>query len=319
MYATFGNPPILLQAGGSMAPSVEQVAPSRMQPNSTATFTLTGGAFSAEPMPTVKIDGEAVDPSAVRYLDHGKLEVDYTADGSETTHDVQVCNESACGPVYSGAFVVQTSTWLDLRSNGSSLTMLPHDDANVASADIVYRSGMTPTRTTDGLTFAGLSPWSSVVEVPALSWTRGDDRTLHMILSSNSASMFGVRSDQTDFSNTAQYAQGENQLYVSSATNIWGYYGNNGTRGSAGNSAQSATIANGDLIKLSIENDGGANCRAVVQKLAANSVSEWNTPTGDLVHDVTVTGSLNPDEQNLLPGWIPTASTACYVAAILVE
>jgi len=286
-----------------------------MTPSSTKTITISGKNFT--PTTAVSIPGFDGTINSTTINSSSELEINITAGTTEAVYDIVISNGGVLNTEWTGNGVglltVASSTWIDLRAGGATFT-----DGNGAGNDIRYRSGMSMSRDANGIYFTGSSPWSSWVKFEALGWTRGTNKTLQWIFSQpTSYMMLGIGSTATNETDTAQYAQAEVEAYFDSSTSLWGLYGNNGTVGTAGNQSSSATISSG-TYKIIFENDGDAGDIFRMYKLPSANESDWDD-TSNLVKTMTIGGSLNPDEPNLMPFIIPQDGGAQRFIAVKVE
>ena len=164
---------------------------------------------------------------------------------------------------------------------------------------------MTAVRDGGGMYFTGASPWGSWAKFEILTWNRGENKTLEWITSSLDGNMMmGIGSTATNESNTAQYSQAEVEVYFSGATNFWGLYGNNGSVGTAGNQSSSQAIPAGAVFKLKFEGDGAAGSVFTLYQLPNADPSNWGDES-TVLKTMTIGGTLNPDESNIMPFVIP--------------
>ena len=277
----------------------------RVNQNTTSDITITGSFFT--PTTTVTIAGQTV--NSVTFISDNELLVNVTSNATDGFYDVIVNN--GISTTATGIFEVKLSTWLDLRAGGDVFT-----DGNGAGNDIRYRVGMSLSRDAQGMSFNGSNPWSSWVKFESESWNRGDGKTLEWIFTTPTSSMMiGIGSDATNETNTAQYAQMETEVYFQNATTMWGLYGNNGTVGSAGNqsSSNSITSCTSGVYKIKFENDGGAGSQFTLYCLPSSNPSDWDNET-NIITTLTVGGSLNPNETNIMPVILPRTGTQRFIA-----
>lgn len=262
---------------------------------------IRGGWFTNST--TVVIPGCTV--NSVNIIDDDTISVNITTPAVDGFHDVEVTNEGGT-TVFTNGIEVKLSVWSDLRAGG--------DVFNVGT-DIRLRAGMTMNRDATGMFFTGNDPWSSWVKFESLGWTRGQNLTMQMIFTRpTSFMMIGIGSTATNETNTAQYAQAENEAYFNSATSFWGLYGNNGTIGSAGNQNNTTTIAGGTgVYKIKFEGDGGVGSAFTLYELPSVNQGDWDDES-NIITSMTVGGTLNPDEVNIMPFIIPRADTQRFLA-----
>lgn len=208
--------------------------------------------------------------------------------------------------------------WVDLRTGGTTLTTLTSRNNYATPPQNEANAGVTRDATYGMSNNGGFAPWSHWIRFDDLGWTRGDGSTLSMIIRTTGGGwMFGIGSDATNPTSGAQYYEMEVQVYMSSATAMSGFYGNNGTPGSGWFGAGSATLTSGAVYKFIFENDaasGANNVRAYL--LPSADPSDWDD-TSTLAAQWTVS---NPGTQtNLFPVAVMQSSTANQILGIKVE
>ena len=202
---------------------------------------------------------------------------------------------------------------VDLRLNGTAFT----------NAAIQMRSGMSFTRTANGLQFAGSNPWSSwarfLGDNGEWQWERNNEsKKLSWIFTNTSSFMLGIGSDETDEASTAQYFQGEILGYFSSATNFWGFYGNNGTPGGSASQANGTPLTNGSVKKLVLEDNGETGSNFYVYELPSSDIADW-MDTSNLKANGTVNNIMAADAANIMPFAIPRGSNQTLFLGFILE
>lgn len=277
----------------------------RLNQDITTDIFIRGGWFTNAT--TVEIPGITVNSTTI--LDDDTIRVNITTPTTDGLFNVQVTNEGGT-TTFADGIEVQLSTWVDLRQGGDTFTI---------GTDIRVRSGMSVGRDTDGMFFNGGNPWASWVKFESLQWNRGENKTLQWIFTGPTANMMiGIGSNATDENNNAQYGQAENEAYFTNATNFWGLYGNNGTIGSAGNQANGNAIVSGSTLKMKFENDGGQGSTFTLYQLPDSDPSNWDDES-NVILTMTVGGTLNPDENIIMPFIIPRAGDAQRFIALKLE
>ncbi len=277
--------------------------------NTTVDIIITGDYFIKDNM-VVTIEGQTV--NSINYVDSQELIVNVTTNSTNGLYDITI-NNGHGEVVLSRAFEVKLSTWIDLRQNGEAFT-----HGNPAGNDIRYRSGMSMARDANGMYFTGANPWSSWVKFESLKWIRGENKTLQWIFKHpNSSMIIGIGSTVTNETNTAQYAQAEVQAYLSSSTNFWGLYGNNGAIGFSGYQDNGISISSG-AYKIKFEQDGEAGKQFTLYKLPSANESDWDDES-NILKTFTIGGSLNPDERNIKPFIIPRSGDSQRFVAIKID
>ncbi len=277
--------------------------------STTVDITITGDYFIKDNM-EVTIANQTI--NSITYVNSQALIVNLTTNSVDGLYDIVVKNGHG-EVVLSEGFEVKLSTWIDLRENGEAFT-----HGNSEGNDIRYRSGMSMVRDAKGMYFSGSNPWSSWVKFASLQWTRGENKILEWIFTQpNSSMMIGIGSTATNETNTAQYAQAVVQAYFSGSTNFWGLYGNNGSVDSAGSQGNGISISTG-TYKIKFEQDGGAGKQFTLYKLPSTSASDWDDEN-NILKTFVIGGSLNPDEQNIMPFIIPRSGGAQRFVAIKID
>lgn len=272
--------------------------------NITTDIFIRGGWFTNST--TVVIPGITV--NSVTIIDDDTLRVNVTTPTTDGFHNIEVTNQGGT-TIFNNGIEVKLSVWTDLRLNGDTFT-----DGNAAGNDIRYRAGMAMLRDVNGMFFTGSNPWSSWVKFESLAWNRGDGKTLQWIFSSpTSFMMIGIGSNATNETNTAQYAQAEIEAYFNSATSFWGLYGNNGNPGSAGNQNNTTSVSNNSFFKIKFEDDGNQGSQFTLYQLNDGNPGSWDDES-NIITTMTVGGSLNPDENVIMPFVIPRTDTQRFIA-----
>lgn len=286
-------------------PTVDSINPNKLNHNEVKTLTVTGSYFTSAT--TVSVTGLTV--NSTTFINDNEIQFEVVGNTTDGFYDVVITNESGNITITNGV-QVELSVWVDLRLGGDTFT-----SGNAAGNDIRFRSGMTMNRDSNGMFFTGSNPWSSWVKFESLGWNRGDGVTMQMIFTRpTSFMMIGIGSTGTNETNTAQYAQAENEAYFNSSTNFWGLYGNSGTPGSAGNQGDGLNISGGSgVYKIKFENDGGVGSTFTLYELPSSNDTDWDDES-NILKTITVAGSLNPDEPNLMPFIIPRADTQRFLA-----
>ncbi len=293
-------------------------------PNTTSIVTINGENFT--PNTTVSIINPTFTGTinSVNVLNPKKIELNITTGATLATHDIVISNNGVLNTQWpgngTGLFKVQVSNWIDLRAGGTTLTA-----GNASGNDIRYRSGMSIHRDAGGMYFTGASIWSSWVKFESLVWSRGSNKTLEWIFSqpnsSSSSMMIGIGSTATNEASSAQYAQGEVQVYFNTATSMWGLYGNNGTIGSAGNQSASTSLSScaSGILKARFTNDGTAGSGIfTLYCLPSTNPAVWDD-TSNILTSFTIGGSLNPSQSNIMPFIIPQNGGTQRFIAVKVQ
>ena len=209
-----------------------------------------------------------------------------------------------------GIALADCPTWVDLRWGGDFFT-----HGNAAGNDIRYRSGMSMARDTNGMSFSGANVWSSWVKFESLGWTRGSGSIMEWIITNASSSMMiGIGSAATNETSATQITQAETLAYFTAATSLWGLYGNSGVLGYAGNQSAPQSMASGGIYKIKFTGDGGAGGVFTLYQLPSASSSDWDDES-TVLKTVTIAGSLNPNEVNIMPFIVPrSGGTQRFVA-----
>ena len=264
---------------------------------STTEFKLHGSYFTLST--TLEITGGTVVDNIV-FVDAHQLIVKVTTPFGIKPQTIIITNEGGVR-IFSNFLETYESVWLDLRLGGNSFT---HGTAD--GNDIRYRNGMNLTRDASGMFFTGDNPWNAWVKFESETWLRGSNKTCQWIFNRpTNGMMIGIGSDATNESSGSQYNQAEVQGYFTNGSTFWGLYGNNGQISSAGNQSLTASIAGGSgFIKLKFENDGSTGGRFTLYKLPSADPLDWDDES-QIITTFLIGGSLNPNEDNIMPFLIP--------------
>lgn len=281
--------------------------PAVVGPGATTSITIIGGIFSSTTQ--VVIGGCSV--NSITAISVNELSVNITAGVVQALFDITVTNTGGSATLTNGIQIFAIP-WIDLRLGGATFT-----SGNGAGNDIRFKAGMTMTRDATGMYFSGSSPWSSWVKFESLAWIRGTNKTLSWIYSQPANNMMiGISSTATNEASTAQYSQFELSVYYSNSTSLWGLYGNNGTLGSAGNVSQTVSIGSG-TYKSVYTNDGGLGGTVTTYLLPSAAQIDWDDISNP-VSTITIGGSLNPSQPNIMPGIIPqNGGTQRFIAVYI--
>lgn len=268
--------------------------PVTISQNVTANITINGENFTQSVSAT---SNNGLIINSVTYVSNNEILLNVTTPSTDQIHDLTIDNQ-LCSTTINGFINTKLSTWVDLSTNGVG------NDPDIQSA-------MTVGRDTDGMFFNGTNPWSSWVKFSDDTWTRGDNNTLQWIFTRPTAAMMiGIGSTSTDETSTAQYYQGEVMLYLSSSTNVWGFFGNSGSTGNAGNFSNTANISGGSgIYKLVFENDGDVGSNVTLYEIPSISQQDWDNTT-NVIFTTTIAGSLNPQQTNIMPFIIPRSGSS---------
>lgn len=302
--------------GSGLAPYIAEGG-GRVDPSSSTTLVVTGNNFDYDTIVEIPSWPGTIDD--VRHNSATEIEIDVTAGATEAIYDLVLKNGSRDSTDFvvnngSGAIQVATSAWLDLRLGGDSFT-----DGTGAGNDIRYRTGMSLGRDANGMFFNGGSPWSSWVKFESLAWTRGSNQTLEWIFTNPSVPMMiGIGSDATNEASTSQFQEAEVEAYFQNATTLWGLYGNNGTPGIAGFQNATTAIPFGGVFKIKFENDGDAGDTFTLYQIPSANPVDWDNES-TVLSTLTIGGTLNPNEANIMPFIIPANGGTQRFIAVKVE
>lgn len=273
--------------------------------NSTVNLTITGYNFSEHT--TLDISGAAINSYSIQ--DNSTIIANITAGAVGDTADIVVSNTCGFDTITDG-LVTLLSVWKDLRAGGDAFTM-----GNGTGNDIRYKNGMNVVRNTQGMRFTGANPWQSWVKFENMQFTRGTGKTVEFILQLHGSCMLGISGITTTETSTAQYKEGAVLAFFSSTNNLWGLYGSSPTNGTTWNQANSATIGNGSIIKVKIENDGSAGNKVTIYQIPSVNPTDWDDES-TIIKSIT---STNGNTQSaLIPFIIPRNSSNNYYLAVKV-
>ena len=294
---------------GYPQPYVSTISVEKINTEKTVAVEIFGSFFT--PTTTVEVAGQTI--ADLVFVDSHKITFNLTTGSVAGVFDM-IINNGVKETVLENRIEVNEFLWIDLRSRGETLT-----HGNLAGRDIRYRSGMSMGRDAGGVYFVGAAPWSSWVKFESLKWTRGENKTMEFIFKGPSAAMMiGIGSTATDEGSSAQYSQGETHAYFSSSSQLYGFYGNNGTVGvTASFSGSYSSISSSHFYKLKIEGDGGAGARFTLYRLPNSAVESWDNEQ-TVLRTGTIT-SLNPDEKTIMPFIIPNNGGTQRFIAIKIK
>jgi len=193
--------------------------------------------------------------------------------------------------------------WFDFRLGGNIFSI-----GEDASSDVEHSSGVTITRTSEGLTFVNPIDWTNTIKFNVLSFNRGDDATIEFIFTYDGSFLLGVGSDAMDPNDSLQYKQVESGLDFNS-----GIRGNNGTLGVLASISYPITVSINTWYKLKITKDGGENSTFEVFSLINGDEANWDDESNSVY---SVISSLTPDELNLFPIMLTSQHRTSTIKAI---
>lgn len=294
---------------GFPSPIITSIDKIVVNSNITLDLCIKGGYFTQTSI--VSIPGITV--NNIVSIDDDEIIVNITTNNVDGFYDLSVSNDTGT-TTFNQQIEIRTSIWVDLRLNGDSFT-----SGNGAGNNIRHRAGMSLSRDASGMFFTGLNPWQSWVKFELFTWNRGEDKTLQWIFTNPTAAMMiGIGSNATNETSNSQFSQMENEAYFNSATNFWGLYGNNGNIGSAGNQSNNSTIPSNSTFKIKFEEDGGVGSQFTLYLLPSSNESDWDDES-NIILNMTVGGSLNPDETVLFPVIIPRSGGTQRFIALKLE
>ena len=254
--------------------------------------------------------------NSVAFVNPTQITVTLTTDANEKQYNMTL-NSRAGNVTFNNAVNVTATTWLSLLSGGDSLTTGSHATIGTDTLDVQHRSGITVSRDANGMSFSGLSPWSSWVLFNKLKFQDGDDSITEFIFNNPTAAMMiGIGSDGITANSSGQYYQHEVLAYFQNATRFYGIYGNSGTPGNGASLAQITDILTGKDFKLKITQDGNKakNGKAAgkVELFQMDAIAtEANRDNEDnKLVSVTIAGSFNPSQTNRFPSIVPVSGGA---------
>ena len=299
-------------------PFVTSINPFVFYAGQSKTIFLEGENFT--PNTNISIPGFDGTIDTVTVLSPQTLEITLTGGVTTGTYDLIVDNAGKLNTTWSGNGnnLIEIRTyipWTDLRLGGATFT-----DGNAPGNDIRYRNGMLLSRDANGMYFTGKSPWSSWVKFESLGWTRGDEKILQWIITRpETAMMVGIGSDATNENSNSQLSQAEVEIYFNSSTNLWGLYGNTGIVGIDGELNENKSIIGGTgVYKIKIESDGDIGDTVTIYELPSSAPGDWEDES-TVLKTYIISGTLNPDEPNLMPFIIPEDGGAQRFLAVKVE
>lgn len=294
--------------GGSAAlltPYIRQFDRTSFEKDAESTFTVYGENFTVRTdVKFVNSNGDFYSPTHISRISPQEMRITFIPTVSETLSLILSHSEGTKSNYWESnigheAIKVKDKLWIDLRLGGDVLT---------ANVDYALVPGMSMTRTSQGMTFQGMNPWSARVTFPCVSWNRDVNFTASMVVKfSTSAAMHGVGSTAMAESSTSQYGQGETLLYVNGSGSIYGFYGNNGNIGSAVSCSNSGTFNSTKFHRIDIINDNTFE----VYELPSGNPEDWDDSSNLKYRQ---TSCLTPDKQNLMLMVIPVQNTTIVVA-----
>lgn len=281
-------------SGGALpVPFLVSLDKTLLNQSKTYDITVNGSFFTPDDL---SVRSEALTINSITFINDNTISVNVSTPDYNLEGKLFVSNSSG-ESLNSLDFKVELSTWIDLRQGGNSFN----------EGDIRMRNGMTLFRDEIGMGFLGSNPWSSWVKFEVDKWNRGENKTFEIIMNSPSGGMMlGIGSDKTNETSTAQYSQAETMAYFNGTTAFWGLYGNNGNIGSAGSDNYSGqlTINTNSIFKLKFEGDGSRGSIFSIYQLENSLESNWDDES-NLLFTTEISGTLNPDEQVIMPFIIP--------------
>ncbi len=295
---------------GFQAPYITTSIKQRFEPNENKTITITGYNFT--PNITVSIPSFDGSINSINVISPKTLELNITAGTSENSFDIILNNNGTTNTIWSnngaGLIDVKTSSWYDLRSGGDNFTLR-------------MTAAMTMNRDALGMYFIGDNPWTSFVKFENLQWNRSENKTLEWIFSKpESAMMIGIGSNNTNESSTSQYAQAEVEAYFTSSAELWGLYGNNGIIGNSGNQSMSTNLSTctSNTLKAKFSNSGSKGEMFTLYCLPSSNENDWDDES-NILKSFAIDGTLNPDEETIMPFIIPRSGGSQRFIALKIK
>ncbi|MEL6493560.1 MAG: IPT/TIG domain-containing protein [Cyanobacteria bacterium J06623_7] len=289
------------------APHLSKVTPAKVLTGQTNTVTIEGSFFT----PDTTVECESGNVDNVEFISSNLIRVTITASANVGVYDLIIDNGNQTVESDAIEFFDIPAGLIDLRRGGTPFS----------AAAIEMRSGMSFTRQTDGLIFAGRNPWGSwarfVGDNDSWVWNRSQKKTVSWICQNTAAHMLGIGSRANNPTSNAQYYQGEILSYSNSGTRLTNLYGNSGNPGSGRTQSFSATKLATDIIKVTLTKNGENGGQFSAYKLPSDSISDWFDTTNKL-GEITIAG-FGADAPEIMPFCIPRNGTQTKYLGFILE
>ena len=295
------NIPDLDFGGGSgeccfPAPVVASINPARLFADMTAILTLEGSFFT--PDTTVVIDGLTLD--SVEFVSDNKISARVTVGSSVGQKNLTASNGKETVSQDAIEILDPADSIIDLRAGGTQFS----------NNAIEVRSGMNVIRESRGLSFDTASSWGSwarfVGDNDEWTWNRSQARSVAWIVNNLGRGMLGIGSRANNPNNSQQYYQAEILVYLSSATQIAGLYGNYGTPGQGVSQGESFSTSNPK--KIVFKDNGEQGSQILVYQLPSSDINDW-LDESNLIKTITVGSNFTADEAEIMPFVVPQSGT----------
>lgn len=289
-------------------PFISKITPFKLVLASTQTINVEGSFFT--PDTTVNIESARV--NNVEFISSHLLKVSLTVGDRAGLFDLTINNGDE----------TIASQAIELFDVGDAIVDLRIGGAVFGNNAIAMRAGMSFTRTATGVQFNGSNPWSSwarfVGDTGEWVWSRREKVKLSWIFTNSSSMMVGIGSFETNETSTSQWREGEIMGYCSSATNFYGFYGNDGTPGTLANQSTGGSFTSGSTLKLVLENNGEPRSNFYLYQLPSANIEDW-MDTSNLIVSGTIANSMNADAATIMPFCIPRSGSATTFLGFIQE
>lgn len=290
------------------APFISAITPNTLILGSTATINIEGSFFT--PDTTVLIEGLTV--QSVEFVSSALLKISLEAGNTAGFFDLTLDNGSTT-ILDDGLEIFEFNALVvDLRLGGTAFS----------SSAIEMRSGMSFSRQSSSLEFFGFNPWSSwarfVGDNNEWVWDRTEQKKITWIFRNTNSFMVGLGSFENNPTSSTQWRFGEIMGYYSSATNFYGFYGNNGTPGTVANQSNGQTLSNQSVKKLVLENNGEPGSNFYLYEIESEDLADWLNED-NLVHSGVIANNMTSNAPQIMPFCIPREGGASFLGFILED
>ena len=288
------------------APFVSIVSSPKILTASEQEISIFGSYFT----PNTTVELEAGTVLSVEFVSSSLLKANITAGNTPGFYDLIINNGSQTVEEDFIQFFDTPEGLVDLRSSGTSFS----------PAAIEMRSGMSFTRTAEGMYFSGSNPWSSwarfVGDDDRWVWSRSQKKSLSWISVNSDTIMQGIGSRQNDETNNTQYLQAERVAYLT-RNNLSSLFGNTGNPGSGTSQGLSIVKSPTDIIKTTLTNNGEVGGKYRAYRLPGAAIPDW-FDTSDLLGEVDL-NDFGADAPEIMPFVIPRSGTTSIFLGFILE
>ena len=292
--------------GKPQPPYITKISDGNFSQSTSKDIAVEGSFFT----PDIKVTSPGLEISKVEFVSSHEIILSATARDTAGVYDISFDNGSVSTTLNAIEVTEVQKGIVDLRQGGTEFS----------ESAIEMRSGMSFTRTVDGMFFEGSTPWSSwarfVGENNAWVWNRSQKKTLSWIFTNTERTMTGIGSRENDPNSTSQWIEGEIMGYFVSGTYFYGFYGNSGTPGNYVSYPSRTSSENGWIKKLVLRNNGEPGSNYGLYRLPSDKISDWSNTRNQISAGI-ITNNMTADAAEIMPFVIPNEQNTLFLGFII--